>query len=517
MNDSMKRTVIPVATAIASLLVGCTPDSGGDTVSEPVEAAIVAKPEAPRVQRWVSRMTITTDCGVEHRPGSNGGFAGPVGVPVSEMSEEIAAQIATGWGREQVETDWERVAPGYVLIEPDALKESYLVGTDKEIVASFSGDHYPKYTQILPDGNRLVSTNTRAVGIVRGGGGKTGCMEEYDAEGNLLWRVSMNDEDYMSHHSVIKLSNGNILAQVWQVATADEAISQGLNPEQAPANGEFWFEGIVELDPYAVEIVWEWSIRHHLIQDFDIGKSNYGVVADHPELMDVNLNPGEDGRADNDWTHGNSLDYDPESDQILLSIRVMNEILVIDHSTTPQEAAGHTGGRYGKGGDFLYRWGNPQNYGHGTAEDRQLFFQHDANWIRPGLPGAGNIMVFNNGDANVRPYTTIVEIEPPVSANGSYVREEGEAYGPRELTWAYDPDAADRFYSAFISGAHRLPNGNTFINAGRIGHQREVTASGEIVWEYAFRNVTDAPHIMWRAYKYPPDYPGLDAYISRDE
>jgi len=513
MNGSKQRAIIPVAAAIASLLCGCAPGSGDDTL----DVAASAKPEAQRVQRWVSKMAITSDCGVEHRPGSSGGFAGPVGVPVSEMSAETAAQVATGWGREQVETDWERVAAGYVLIEPDALKESYLVGTDKEIVASFSGDHYPKYSQILSNGNRLVSTNTRAVGIVRSGGGKTGCMEEYDAEGDLLWRVSMNDADFMSHHSVIKLANGNILAQVWQVATADEAISQGLNPEQAPENGEFWFEGIVEVDPYAVAIVWEWSIRHHLIQDFDIGRSNYGVVADHPELMNINLNPGGDSGANSDWTHGNSLDYDPERDQILLSIREMNEILVIDHSTTPREAAGHTGGRYGKGGDFLYRWGNPQNYGRGTADDRQLLLQHDANWIRPGLPGAGNIMVFNNGDPDIRPYTTIVEFTPPMNEDGIYFREEGEAYGPRELTWEYDPESADRFYSAFISGAQRLPNGNTFINAGRIGHQREVTASGEIVWEYAFRNKTDAPHIMWRAYKYPPDYPGLDALIRRDE
>ncbi|MHC5112571.1 MAG: aryl-sulfate sulfotransferase [Planctomycetota bacterium] len=462
-------------------------------------------------------MRVTTDCGIENRPGSNGGFAGPVGVPVTEMPENVAEQVAGGWGREQVETDWDRVAPGYVLIDADALKASYLVGTDKEIAASFSGDHYPKYTQILPNGNRLVSTNARAVGIVRGGGGKTGCMEEYDADGNLLWRVSLNDVDYMSHHAIVKLPNGNVLAQVWEVATADEAIALGLDPEKAPENGEFWFEGIVEVDPYAVEIVWEWSIRHHLVQDFDIGRSNYGVVAEHPELLDINLNQPDDGTADHDWTHGNSIDYDPELDQILLSIREMNEVVVIDHSTTPFEAARHSGGRYGMGGDFLYRWGNPQNYGHGTAEDRQLLLQHDARWIPAGLPGAGNIMVFNNGDPDIRPWTTIVEFTPPVRADGTFVREEGEAFGPKELAWEYDPEPADRFYSAFISGAHRLGNGNTFINAGRIGHQREVTPEGDIVWEYAFTNESNAPHIMWRATKYPADYPGLAGLISQDE
>ena len=126
-------------------------------------------------------------------------------------------------------------------------------------------------------------------------------------------------------------------------------------------------------------------------------------------------------------------------------------------------------------------------------------------------------MIFNNGDPDDRPYTTIVEFTPPITADGSYVREEGGAYGPKELAWEYNPEPENQFYSAYISGADRMPNGNTFINAGAIGHQREVTPSGEIVWEYAFRNETDAPHTMWRAHKYPADYPGLAGLISNEE
>jgi hypothetical protein len=504
-----RPAIFPLIATIASLLGGCAPGSGGDT------AGVAAVEEAPRVQKWVSNMTVTSDCGVENRPGSNNGFAGPVGVAVGEMPEELAAQVATGWGREQVETDWDRVTPGYVLIGSSVLKESYLVGTDKEIAASFVGDHYPKYSQILPNGNWLMSTNVRAVGILQGGGGKSGCIEEYAANGDLLWRLSLNGADFMSHHVVVRLPNGNVLTQAWQKATDGEAIALGRDPDKMPENGQFFFETIVEIDPYAVEIVWEWSIRHHLVQDFDIGSSNYGVIADHPELMDINLNTEDDSDVNHDWTHGNSLDYNPELDQILLSVREMNEIVVIDHSTTPQESARHSGGRYGKGGDFLYRWGNPQNYGHGTADDRQLFLQHDAHWIRPGLPGAGNIMIFNNGDPDDRPFTTIVEFTPPINADGSYDQGEGEAYGPQELVWEYNPESNDQFYSAFISGAQRMANGNTFINAGRIGHQREVTSAGEIVWEYAFRNEVNAPHSMWRAYKYPVDYPGIAGLISQ--
>ena len=57
--------------------------------------------------------------------------------------------------------------------------------------------------------------------------------------------------------------------------------------------------------------------------------------------------------------HCNGLDYNSALDQIALSCRGMNEVYIIDHSTTTEEAVGHTGGNAGKGGDILYRWGNP--------------------------------------------------------------------------------------------------------------------------------------------------------------
>ncbi|MGC8644373.1 MAG: hypothetical protein ACP5XB_31305, partial [Isosphaeraceae bacterium] len=60
-----------------------------------------------------------------------------------------------------------------------------------------------------------------------------------------------------------------------------------------------------------------------------------------------------------------------ELDQILLSVHSFSEIWIIDHGTTTAEAATHKGGRSGKGGDLLYRWGNPQAYRAGTAADQQ--------------------------------------------------------------------------------------------------------------------------------------------------
>ena len=451
-------------------------------------------------QKWVSTMTISSDCDVVPQlnpPGARGG-------------REVRPP------REPVETDWERVQPGYVLLEPTGEKESYLLGVDKQVVGSYSGDYYPKYTQLLPNGHRLYSSKATTRAIHNGGGSTTGCVEEYDASGNLVWRISLNNDDILSHHAVRKMPNGNVLAQVWQKSSADIAVAQGRDPATLPEEGGFWFDVIVEIDPIAMEVVWEWSARNHLIQDFDPTKANYGVIADNPGLMDINLLDIEDGMIHPDWVHANAIDYNPELDQIAVSFRALNEILIIDRSTTPREAEGHSGGRYGKGGDILYRWGNPENYGRGTPDDRKLYNQHDVQWIRDGLPGAGNLLIFNNGHPDLRPYTTIVEIAPEKNSDGSYVLEDGKPYGPEEIVWEYNPTEEERFFSSFISGVQRMPNGNTFINAGAIGMQREVTPSGDIVWEYEYRNENNAPDLFFRAEKYAPDYPGLEGLISNE-
>ena len=149
---------------------------------------------------------------------------------------------------------------------------------------------------------------------------------------------------------------------------------------------------IIEVQPTGQtsgDIIWEWHAWDHLIQNYDSSKANYGVVGDHPELIDINF--GEFYLSTDDWMHTNSIDYNPQFDQILISVHNFDEIWVIDHSTTTEEAAGHSGGNSGKGGDLLYRWGNPESYDAGTASDQKLFGQHDTQWIKPDYPGAGHI------------------------------------------------------------------------------------------------------------------------------
>ena len=227
--------------------------------------------------------------------------------------------------------------------------------------------------------------------------------------------------------------------------------------------------------PVGGEIVWRWSVWDHLIQDFDPEKANYGDVAAHPERVDLNYALAElfrtDKQADRtDWLHANALDYHAELDQILISARNFSEIWVVDHSATQKEAAGRTGGRSGRGGDLLYRWGNPRAYRAGTTAQQQLFWPHSAHWIPAGLPGAGNILVFNNGDefeGFERNYSTVVEFEYPLADGKAPAR--GEPPPPRRPLWEYVGDPPESFFSQRTSSTQRLANGNTLVLAGLQG------------------------------------------------
>jgi hypothetical protein len=344
-----------------------------------------------------------------------------------------------------------------------------------------------------------------------GGPGAGGRVQEFTWEGELVWDFQLPREKGVPHHDIRRLPNGNVLMIVWERKTAAEAIAAGRSP-RLQGDADLQPDFIVEVKPTGKttgQIVWEWHIWDHLIQGHDSSKAHYGDVAFHPELIDVNYTEGwaeqlsdkeveklrslgylgpaprrGPGPVGPDWTHTNSVAYNAQLDQIVLSILAFSEIWIIDHSTTSAEAAGHTGGRSGKGGDLLYRWGNPRAYRAGTAADQQLFAQHDASWIPPGLPGEGHILVFNNGRG--RPggnYSSVDEIVLPVDKEGRYVRKSGAAYGPKEPVWSYVSKAD--FYAMHISGAQRLPNGNTLVCSGERGTLFEVTPQKEVVWKYA--------------------------------
>jgi hypothetical protein len=410
---------------------------------------------------------------------------------------------------------------GYTLFAPKHYAATYLIDNEGRVVNTWESDYLPgQSVYLLENGHLLHSSFTKNGGFI--GGGEGGGIEEYDWDGNLVWEFWYTSDDYLMHHDVEPLPNGNVLALVVEKKTYAEIIAAGFNPTML-RDRELLPDHVVEIKktgPASGEIVWEWHVWDHLIQDFDSSKANYGVVAEHPELIDAN---GSGRGTPAFWNHMNSIDYDAELDQIMLSVRGNSELWIIDHSTTSEQAAGHTGGLNGKGGDLLYRWGNPQTYGAGSDNNQTLFQQHDAQWIESGLPGAGNILVYNNGLG--RGYSSIDEIVPPVDSDGNYSLTPGAAFGPARATWTYHAKNPGDLFSEAISGTQRLPNGNTLICDGVHGVFREVTPGGVTVWEYVNPVVTAGRlsqgdpipldgrghqlNAVFKIQRYAPDYPGL--------
>ena len=406
---------------------------------------------------------------------------------------------------------------GYILFAPISSLPTFLIDTRGRLVHSWLSRYRPAFScYLLENGNLLRTAKDYYTQFP--GGGYGGLVEEFDWDDSLTWSYGYSSETYCQHHDIEPMPNGHVLLIAWELKTRAEAVAAGRNPNLL-VQDVLWPDHLVEVDPAGDSIVWEWHLWDHLIQDFDSSKANYGIVADHPELVDLNfVAAGE--RAVADWNHTNSVYYNEQLDQIVLSVHHFSEVWVIDHSTTTEEARGHIGGRRGQGGDILYRWGNPQTYRAGTRAGQRFFGQHDARWIEPGLPGAGHIMVFNNGylrpDSN---YSTVDEFIPAVDSTGHYPRPApGAPFGPDTLVWQYRADPPTSFFSGEMSGAHRLPNGNTFICSSGNGELIEVTPGAHVVWRYVnpfagaaplFQGDSITENVVFRATQFGPDYPGL--------
>lgn len=383
----------------------------------------------------------------------------------------------------------EEALKGFVLIEKQGFG-TFLINNCGEVINHWpSVDFTDFHPKLLPNGNILFQRNST--------------VTELDWDGNLVSNISLPFGDLELVYEVIKLPNGNYLSLARRSVSSIDFIDLGYdlstgNPNQVDV--------VVELNATNGDIVWMWDISDHIIQERDQSLNNFGVVADHPELINM------DALSTYDWTWSesfmiNGMDYNPQLDQIALSVRKMSEIMIIDHSTTTAEAAGHTGGNSGKGGDILYRWGNPQNYGQGDANDRFLFLQHNPKWITSG-PNEGKMTCYNNGLS--RPsgfYSEVPLLTLPVDADGNYSLTTGAAFEPEEPDFIYGPGSVTaQFYSEYTSGAQLLENGNMFITEGVIGRLLEYNPAGELVWQY---RIPDAYYIF-RTEKYPSTYPAFD-------
>jgi len=346
---------------------------------------------------------------------------------------------------------------GYTLFAPSSGTTTYLVDMAGNQVRSWQSSLSPMTAELLPDGSliragRVATQGVPASQAKQWAPGTSGRIEKFDWDGNLKWSYTLATPDAHLHHDFEVMPNGNVLMIAWERKTYAEAVAAGRRPDDvpiAPGTGgvrELWPDMLIEVRPnqpaagqtYAEggEVVWRWHLWDHLVQDIDPTKANYGSVAANPQLVDINYYLTGDGMGGvpADWTHFNSVQYNAELDQIVVSPREFGELWIIDRSTTTAEAAGRTGGRAGRGGSLLYRWGNPAAYKSGTAADQQLFYQHDPQWIAPGLPGAGNLLVFNNGwnpNPSLPSYSSVLEIALPANTAQWFLSDRRSPAEPR--------------------------------------------------------------------------------------
>jgi len=305
--------------------------------------------------------------------------------------------------------------------------------------------------RLLENGNLLA---------VERKGGEKNTVKELDWEGRLVWEYGPSTG--AAHHDVVRLGNGNTLV-LCKEPVPEEYRKRVKDPVRRSVP-RILGDLILEVTPDK-ETVWEWHSYEHI----DINR-----------CCKV-CNPG-------DWTHTNTVQALPENrhydagdvrfrpGNMLLSPRNLSFIFIVDRET--KEIVWEYVGKYAGG----------------------LAGQHEPHMIEKGLPGEGNIIIFDNGAPPMRAIahtgkSYILEIDPVTQG----------------LVWKYEN--GEKFYSAFRSNVQRLPNGNTLICESEGPRVFEVTHEGEIVWEYAI----EWQRIVGRSYRYPYDYCPQLAALGKPE
>ncbi|OBX26224.1 hypothetical protein A9996_05435 [Gelidibacter algens] len=397
----------------------------------------------------------------------------------------------------------ETKADGYTLFNTLSDDRVYLINNCGEVVNQwdFSGKN-SKQSYLLENGNLWQSDQETA--------------DIRDWDNNVIWSVEFNSLGFRIHHDIAPLPNGNFLLLIRDTYTDVEMLAQG--KDTSFDGSRFVLDKIIEIEPVgtnSANIVWEWKFFDHLIQQFDSSKPNFGSISANPQLLDMNY----EAFNSVDYTHGNGIDYNADLDQIMISARHTSEIYVIDHSTTTAQAASNSGGIYGKGGDFLWRWGNPAVYDSGTAANQTLGKQHDAKWITDGIH-KGKISVFSNDAYGTDLSASSAHIIEPNDVDGVYNLDKGK-FSPEDYFWSYNGTILGEILRENSrSGVQIMPNGNALINETNKGRISEVDSSGKVIWVYkipisggtTFDQYTKeiADNGSFRATRYPENYVGFD-------
>lgn len=280
---------------------------------------------------------------------------------------------------------------------------------------------------------------------------------ELDWDGNTVWEFGSKAPGGAAqhHHDWARLPNGNTLV----LANLVHALP-GFKKEKV-------FDDVIyEVNP-AGAVVWSWLISKHLGEfGFSAAALKLLRASKSPDFLHINnmkvVGP-------NRWYDAGDQRFHP--DNIVIDSRSANFIAIIERKT------GKVAWRLGP--DFP-----PQSFEQRPRQVPrpvdQISGQHDAHIIPAGLPGAGNLLVFDNqGEAGF-------PLVPLSLTGGSRILEIDPVR--KEVVWQYSGEDSGQpgwsFQSTHISSARRLPNGNTLIDEGQKGRLFQVNAKGEIVWEY---------------------------------
>ncbi len=419
---------------------------------------------------------------------------------------------------------WLNSYEGLNLLYPHYQPNAYLIDNCGRIINQWNGEDgvKPGNVAYLTDEGNLLVTKRKDDGFAFiyevSGEAKVECRT-WDNE--LLWSFNYVNEDGRMHHDIELTPYGTVLIIAWDHHSVEDALAMGRD-ENFLEQEAFCPDKIMEYDPSIDSVIWEWKAWDHLIQDKDADLPNFGIISENPHRININW---ENNHNRADWMHVNSIDYHPELDQILINVPMFNEIWIIDHSTSTEEAKGSTGGKSGKGGDLLWRWGNPMAYNRGTETDQQLFFQHDANWVLDHLNevdhGSYNkISVFNNEFDEEHSQVCILN---PVfdTSIWSYAINANNHYLPESFDYIWTHPEPDVIKSRNLSSVQVLANNHLLVCSGNNGHTIELDQDENIVWEYItpFRNTVpvsqgtqlqNLDNPTFRLKRYPLDYPGFE-------
>lgn len=386
---------------------------------------------------------------------------------------------------------------GYALYNNFNSSTSYLIDGDGDIAHTWNCPSIANYSMAMKPNGNIVRGAIHSGNLITGAavGGK---VQELNAQGGIVWEFVYSTTNYVSHHDLCILPNGNVLLIAWVKKTLAELQAIGYTGTTAKYPGR-----IIEVQQNGTggEIVWQWDMADRFIQYTDPNEPNYMPIAEHPERLNINVTTSGSGGGpggSTDWFHENGVDYNEELDQIAFSSRYLSEVFIIDHSTTTAEAAGHTGGNGGRGGDFLFRWGKPANYGV-SGTQRITAAVHDVGWVKPGRPNEGWLGFVNNSGGSGN--STTIDLINPERDGYNYPWTPGMVWGPTIYDWRHQCLANASGQSAWDI----MPNGNIFAAISG-NYLYEVTPGGTVVWQYA----AGPP----KAFRYTCDYPGIITLLN---